>query len=746
MNTNTISQTLSVVQRFGTLLLILSTLFLFANQTTEFFDTPKFLGLMVFLAVLLILSALKNLSEGKVILKITPLSLPLLVLLVVAIVSTLLSSSVSTSIGNLPQVNGTLAAWGALILLYFLLVHNLQQNDYGSILNTLLGSGIILATMSLLTFLGVKILPFNFAQGLNFTPTGSSFSTTAVLVLLLPFLLNNILSTSTHINKTLSAAVLTLFSMVIALTGVWATYIGAGVAILLTLTLHRSGARRFYPYLLVPLALVTLVAAVSFLPNINTNSPLRKQAQNFPREVQLPFIPSWKIAASSFRDSPFWGSGPATTLFNFTIYKPIELNQTNLWNIRFKALFNEYLGILGTLGGLGLLAFAVITIQYLKSALASRQLSAVAISGLLFFILLALHPATLVLWVIGIVILVLFYIVNDNLTKSVHLRLGAGGSNGGSLSGDSRQALLSGNSRQALLSFDVFPLLLFLIILGLVGVAEFFTGKYLLADYYHRQALAAVAANNGRATYDHLVTAEKLNPYNDLYRTDLAQTNFALANAIASAKGPTEASPAGSLTDQDKKTIQQLLQQAIAEGRAATVLSPKSTVNWEILGSIYRQISGVATNGLQFSLDAYGRAIQLDPLNPLLRLNVGGIYYSIRSYDLAIRFFTDAINLKPDYANGYYNLSVALRDKGDLKNAQAVGERLISLVNQKSPDYKLASDYLSDLKARIATGSAQESAISAPAAQTGSSLQKPGEPILNLPKPENIATPPAIKK
>lgn len=730
MNSNTISQALSIVQKFGTLLLILVTLFLFANQTTEFYDTPKFVALMVFLAILLLLSALKNLSEGRVVLKITPLDLPLLTLLVVTIVSTVTSSSISTSLGNLPAVNGSLAGLGAVILLYFLLVHNLKKADFGSIVNLLLGSGIILALISLVYYLGGGILPFAWTQGINFTPTGSNFSTTAVLVLLLPFLLNNILSGSSHINKSLSALILALFGLVIALTGTWPVYLGAGIAVLLSLAVHYStGAHRFYPYILVPLLIVAAVATLSSLSTLK-NNPLYTWAQNFPREVQLPFLPSWKIAASSFRDHPFWGSGPMTTQFDFTVYKPVELNNTNLWNIRFKSLFNEYFNILATLGGLGLLTLAVITLQYLKSAwpLLSESQGAVALSGLMFFLLLALHPATLVLWIIGLIILVLFYLVNDNLTKSVHLKLG------------------TGSETQENLSFDVFPLLLFLIILGLVGVAEFFTGKYLLADYYHHQALNAVLANNGRATYDHLVQAERFNPYHDLYRTDLAQTNFALANAIATAKGPTESSPTGSLNDQDKQTIQALLQQAINEGRNATAISPKNVANWEILGGIYRQIAGVATNGLQFALDSYGRAIQLDPLNPILRLNVGGIYYSIKNYDLAIRFFTDSINLKPDYANGYYNLSVALRDKGDLQNAQAVAEQLISLVDQKSPDYKIASDYLSDLKARIATGSAGESNIKAPVAIQTSPLQQNQNKILNLPQPENIATPAAVKK
>ena len=126
----------------------------------------------------------------------------------------------------------------------------------------------------------------------------------------------------------------------------------------------------------------------------------------------------------------------------------------------------------------------------------------------------------------------------------------------------------------------------------------------------------------------------------------------------------------------------------------------------------------------------------------LLRLSVGGTYYAIQNYDLAIRFFTDSINLKPDFANGYYNLSVALRDKGDLGSARAAAEKVLELVDKDSGDYKLATDYLNDLKTK-AGGTTQP-----PAAQTEGALKEEKLPdVVDVGDvPEKIATPEAIKK
>jgi tetratricopeptide (TPR) repeat protein len=298
--------------------------------------------------------------------------------------------------------------------------------------------------------------------------------------------------------------------------------------------------------------------------------------------------------------------------------------------------------------------------------------------------------------------------------------------------------------------FDLLPVIFFVIFLVGAVPLIYYTYNAAMADYYHHQALV-MAGRSGQSTYENLQRAERLNPRIDLYRVDLAQTNFALANAIVAQRGPSQASAAGSLSDQDRKTVQTLLSQSISEARAAVALAPQSSRNREVLGTIYRNITGVAQNAFAYSLDSYGRAIQLDPLNPALRLSVGGIYYSVKNYDLAIRFFSDAANLKPDYPNAYFNLAVALKDKGDLRNAQVAAEKVVSLLQDtpESANYKAAANYLASLKAIAATSSATTADnTTAPAAQTNSALDNQSVPGLTVPdlnNPPQVATPAAIQ-
>lgn len=761
-----ITSWINLIFQFGVLALVIATPFLFWNLTSEFYEIPKFLFFLLATVVFLILWAARWVVDGKVTITRTPLDLPLLLLLIVFIISTVFATSRPVAIfGNLPRIHGGLATFAVYIISYFVLVSNIKTTAIvGHIVKISLFSGVILSILSLLSYAGINYLTLPFTAALNFTPTGSGFSTTALLVLLFPFPLIAILSGTGNeilgrmeyltegrgaelkaaLNKVALTAILILFAATITLTGSLATYIAAAAVYILALfATSPTLIQKNLSLILSPIALAVLLAFVSFVPLAGSKNIFYTQAQNFPRELQLPFETSWKISVSAFRDAPFWGTGPASYLFNFTAYKPIEFNESKVWNIRFDTAFNEYLQVLATLGATGLIALLFLTAVFVSAALkalssprGSLGLS-ITISGLTFFVLLALHTSTVPLWIIGIIILVSFMAVHKDLTKQVHI-------------GTPPAKPTTPLGEELYLHFDVLPMVTALVILAGSAFSIYHAGRLALADYHHRQALNAVALGRGLDAYNSLVKAAGSNPEADLYRIDLAQTNFALANAIATSKGPTEASPAGSLTDVDKQNIQVLLSQAINEGKIATTLSPNNPVNWEVLGSIYRQISGVAQNALTFSLDSYGRAIQRDPLNPLLRLTVGGIYYSAKNLDMAVRFFSDAVNLKPDYANAYYNLAVALRDKGDLVSAASSAERTVSLLNPKSPDYKAASDLLANLKDQIATEAGKQAQIEkaeAPAAKTSSALQGKDLPqVLDLPKPENVATPPAVKK
>lgn len=726
---------------------------LFFNQTTEFFDMPKLIFLIVSTLLLLGLWITSWIFKGKVSFTRTPLDFPLLFLLGIVLVSTYFSVTKTAAIyGNFPSVHGSAVAWVTYILLYFVTVSHLKTiARLKTFLTVLYGSAVVVSLLSLFSFFNL-FLPFDFARAVNFTSTGSSFSTIAFLLLLLPLPLFSLINPNKFLSGRFALVLSILFSVTIALigapfvegsavTGTFAYLIVLGVVFALTIFVSKPyQVKRATKLFSIPVVVLAITLLFIYAPLPKPLNGVHEIERTFPKEVQLPFAISWKITASTFRDAPFIGTGPSTYLFNFSSYKPAEFNQTRFWNFSFDNAYNEFLQILGTLGLLGFSAVVFLSMIILRTAWKNLSvethegdvegkpafLPALAISSIVSIILLAIHATTLVSLVLTLFIFAALMMSQRAIReKVVEFALGI-------------KATTTDNKQ-----FDLFPVLIFIVFL--VGAVPAFYKLFnvVAADYYHRLALSN-ANKSGTLTYQYLQKAESLNPQVDLYRVDMAQTNFALANAIAAQKGPTKDNPQGSLTDQDRKTIQTLISQAVNEGRAAVALSPRSPRNWEVLASLYRNISGVADNALAFSLDAYGRAIQRDPLNPALRLNVGGIYYTAKNYDLAIRFFTDAINLKPDYVNAYFNLAIALRDKGDLKNAEQVAQQALVLLqaNKESNDYKTVSALLDQIKKKT-TQTSQATAGQTNSALTNENLQD--VKVSNLNNPPSVTPAPAVK-
>lgn len=269
----------------------------------------------------------------------------------------------------------------------------------------------------------------------------------------------------------------------------------------------------------------------------------------------------------------------------------------------------------------------------------------------------------------------------------------------------------------------IFYVLTALIFIALPGFLGFNLGKIALAEYHFGQSLRYASENRGTDTYNAQIKAIELNPYSTSYRTSYANTNLALANALASKEN---------LTDEERTTITQLVSQSIREAKAAATLDPQNSGSWVNLANVYRQLINFAEGADQWTLASYVQAIRLDSTNPQLRVDLGGILYSLGYYDDAIDQFKQAISLKQDYANAYYNLSYAYRQKEMYDFAYSAMQNVLALVDVNSADYEKVSSELRDLYALLPDNMKQ--ATPAANANTGSQLQEPqpvGTPVPN---------------
>jgi tetratricopeptide (TPR) repeat protein len=423
-----------------------------------------------------------------------------------------------------------------------------------------------------------------------------------------------------------------------------------------------------------------------------------------PQAPKLPgFATSWAVTAESIKESPLLGVGVGNYLSAFNRYRPISYNSTDLWNLRYSSADNFYFNLLTETGILGLAAafillFSVYEIlrKNAKEILQRPEL----ISLVLLIISTFVFPVSQTL----IFVLIVYLVLTSQMNK-INLKLSA-------------------EAGSKLPAFIVaLP-----VITGVV-ILYYFGARAVLAESKFQETLVNLSNNQVQNVYQNTREIVNLNPYVDRYRAFYAQVNLALSQNLAQKKD---------LTDNDKNVISQLIQQSIREGKVTVNLNLTRSGNWELLAKIYQSLIAFAQGSDQFTIQTYTQAISLDPINPNLRIALGGVYYSLGRYDEAIKTFELAVVAKPDLANAHYNLAAGYREKNEIDKAIEQMKLVLSLVNKDTKDYDLAKTELDNLEKKK-TSSAK--------ATEGQTLTNPPETQTPAIKPQielpQEATPPA---
>ena len=392
--------------------------------------------------------------------------------------------------------------------------------------------------------------------------------------------------------------------------------------------------------------------------------------------ILIPVRVSWSVAVDTFKNlkTALVGYGPESFQVAFTQNRPLVLNTTPYWNVLFTTSRTELLNIIPTMGLIGTTAWVILMLAFLRVAFPLREQSR-PLSVVIGVIVLEhlLFPAPIVtnaiLFTTATLLTIMLKQQKDERMADIILHLFA----------VKIVAPGSADKIEQHAASRVLAIVLSVAVLAGLGVSTFLLGKVYAAEMLFYRSLRAAQANNGKATYDLQGRVVTLDPLSDKFRRAFASTNFLIAENIAS---NTQA------TDQDRNTIPQLIQQSIREAKAATDLDRRKTLNWQTLATIYRTLINVADGADQWAIAAYVRAIQTDPTNPLLRLDLGGVYVSMQNYEQAIRLFQQAAELKPDWPNAHFNLANAYRLKGEKQLAlDALREtlRLLPMDNTERP-------------------------------------------------------------
>lgn len=386
------------------------------------------------------------------------------------------------------------------------------------------------------------------------------------------------------------------------------------------------------------------------------------------RPAQLPFAQGWAIAVENFKNflSFLFGVGPENFLAAFHRFRNVAYNTSDLWSIRFSVSSSEALHALTTTGLLGVIAwlgmFAISIRQALKLEKTPWSMVAFLVTLLVFFFLAPFNTLSIIS--IAFVLLALnSEIRNQNARgiRDVMLRLSAEPF----MAYDPRPRGTPPTTR-------AFAYVMGVVVLLLLGLGTYSWGRVYAAEVEYFRSLQATVQNDGTAAYTFQQQAIRLNPYRPLYRRAYASTNLAIARNLSQVEEPTE---------EQQQLTPVLVEQALRESRNAVALDPVTTENWETLAGVYRELLQVE-GADQWALASYTQAIQTDPISPALRLSLAGLYSDLEQPVQAQRLIEQAIQLKPDWANAYFNYGVVLEAQEEVVGAYQSYQQTLQLLPQ----------------------------------------------------------------
>lgn len=414
-----------------------------------------------------------------------------------------------------------------------------------------------------------------------------------------------------------------------------------------------------------------------------------------PGVVQLPSLSaSWSVALDTLRlpKTAVFGVGPASYTNAYNFYKPQWVNGQPYWSVAFSQASSFPLTLLTTMGLVGLGAWIFLAARLIKickeAKVENRGLAAVVITLLILQLITPVSVVLLAVFAIAVAMLLASEKENWSLIQIQPLSVRIIKKTNDSVIAESKRDTKSEN---------LFKVLVAVLLVGLVSLT-YFVGRSYAAQVLMNESSKAILDNDAVSAYQQQQAAVKLNPYLDQHRRRYAATNMLIAIAISNKVD---------MSESDQQQVTQLIQQAIREARAATLLDPGDVENWLTLAQIYENMIGATPDAVNWAIQSYVRAIEAHPTDPGLRLALGGIFLNQQQPEQAAGIFQQAVSLKPDYANGYFNLAVALRQMGQLEQSKAALQQVLVMLDSSSEEYIAVTRQLEEVEEEIkAKGSA----------------------------------------
>jgi putative inorganic carbon (hco3(-)) transporter len=342
----------------------------------------------------------------------------------------------------------------------------------------------------------------------------------------------------------------------------------------------------------------------------------------------------WQGAISAWRSSPktlLIGTGTETFAWAFFKYRPVEHNMVSEWDFLYNKAHNEYLNYLATTGVFGLASYlfligmvAYVTIRKYRVLFpeGTQKLSTLTLA------LFAGWISILITNFFGfsvVIVQLLFFLFPAMLiianTKSDDLK-------------NQRTLTLPSYLSEPV---RIFSILLTSYMLVRLGVSWYADTQFATGYRLNRSNMPAQAQ-------PYLEHAVSLSPNEPLYRDELSSALSGLTVLVLDGKNASEAA--------------QLAKASINENTKAITISPENVNFWKTRTKIFYSFSTFDPQFNKMAIEALTKALNLSPNDPKILYNLAILYSREGDNDRAIALLKKAKEIKRNYRDAYYALSV----------------------------------------------------------------------------------------
>lgn len=646
-----------------------------------FFSSPYEFGknqlLLILSSVAFLAWAVKIiLKDQKISFNLNLLDFSVLFFVLVNILSTIFSlDSYISLFGSYGVFSNGLSSVLALSVVYFLIRDITSENKeiVKKLLKVFFSSFSLVVIISLFSVLGLgqKLNIDNAAiQQKIFNPVSFSLEGLSVFVALGSVLLTGIITSSVFKKDKLLKILLALsvfLLLIIDIVPAWIVLL-AGLSTFTIFGLIGRSFKSNIHQLLLPIFLV-IIAILFILIDLGSASFL-----SFPQEQYLNYEFSYEVANGTIQEGNknlLIGSGLGTWENDFLKNRSVKFNEESvLWQSRLSRAGNYIAELVATTGIVGSLSYLSLILFSLYGffLLEEKKKALPYISGLIAVLASQfVYYQTSSLAFLGWFILGIGAIAwKDALGKKFAFQ----------------KTLSESKLPELNLGFSVLLILLSLAVIG----GLFFSTKEALADYYYIKAQRVEDDLDTSISY--LKKSINQNPYRVYYRNLLSQVY--LNQAFEEYGKPAE--------EQNTMIIQGKINQILSQIEVLETNFGNHVSAWEIIGLVRRDIQG-STEG---AIEAFKKALQLDPKNPTVYTEVGNLYAGLGDLDKARENYQKAQELKSNYYNAYLLEALSYEEDNPEKTIEelkVVEEKFPSMTETK---YQLGRIYKDQGKSDLA--------------------------------------------